>query len=353
MKIIIPGGSGQVGSILSRAFAADGDEVVILSRRPDSTAVKTLRETASQSRYRSVRVVGWDGRSMGPWVDELDGADVVINLAGRSVNCRYHDANRRAILDSRLHSTQAVGQAISRANAPPAVWLQASTATVYAHRFDQPNDETTGVLGGAETNAPANWRFSIDVAKTWEAAAASFQLPATRQVLMRSAMTMSPDRGGVFDYLLALVRFGLGGKQGNGHQFVSWIHAQDFYRAIRWIIGHEQLSGPVNLASPCPLPNAEFMRDLRRAWGTKLGLPATRWMLEIGTFLLRSETELILKSRRVIPRRLVESGFEFQFPTWREAARDLCKSWWTQAKPAGSHYTTRSGPQPRAEHVAS
>ena len=351
MKIVIPGGSGQVGAILSRAFAADGDEVVILSRRPDSTTALALSET-DESQQNSARIVAWDGKSLGPWVKELESADAVVNLAGRSVNCRYHQANRRAIMDSRLRSTRVVGEAISRTNSPPALWLQASTATIYAHRFDQPNDEATGILGGAEANAPASWRFSIEVAKSWEAAATAFRLPATRQVLMRSAMTMSPDRGSVFDYLLALVRFGLGGKHGNGRQFVSWIHDQDFYRAVRWIISNQQLSGAVNLASPNPLPNDGFMRELRRAWRARIGLPATRWMLEIGTFLLRSETELILKSRRVVPGRLLESGFEFQFPKWRDAAQDLCERWRARGRRRGLYTATRSRPGQPAEHAA-
>ncbi len=320
MKIVIPGGSGQVGAVLARNFVAKGDEVVILSRR--SAAVSS----------GSSRIVHWDGKSLGEWTDEVDGADVVINLAGRSVNCRYHQANRRAIMKSRVDSTRAVGQAISQAKNPPPVWLQASTATIYAHRYDAPNDERDGILGGAESGAPDTWRFSIDVAKSWEAEAKSFKLPHTRMVLMRSAMTMSPDRGGVFDYLLWLVRFGLGGKHGDGRQFVSWIHDEDFFRAVRWLINRQDLTDAVNLASPNPLPNVQFMRELRQAWGARIGLPATRWMLELGTFLLRSETELVLKSRRVVPGKLVESGFEFDYAHWRDAAIELCQRWKSRRK---------------------
>jgi uncharacterized protein (TIGR01777 family) len=311
MKIIIPGGSGQVGVMVARAFVADGHDVVVLSRRPTPAPW---------------RVVAWDAKTLGSWLAEIDGADVVINLTGRSVNCRYNAANRREIMASRVDSTRVVGRAIERADRPPRVWLQASTATIYAHRYDAPNDELTGIIGGSNPDEPAAWRFSIEVATAWERAANEAATPNTRKVLLRSAMTMSPDRGGVFDALLGLVRRGLGGTSGDGRQFVSWVHERDLVRAIYWLIERD-LQGPVNIASPNPIPNASFMRDLRSAWGTRLGLPANRWMLAIGAFLMRTETELVLKSRRVVPTRLLESGFTFEFPTWPEAATDLCHRW--------------------------
>lgn len=313
MKIVIPGGSGQVGTVLARDFHAKGYEVVVLSR------------TASDK--FDWRVVRWDAKNLGEWTAEFEGADVVINLAGRVVNCRYNAENRREIMDSRVDSTKAVGEAILKAKIPPRVWLQASTATIYAHRFDVPNDELTGIIGGDEKGAPDTWNFSIDVAKNWEKTANEFDLPKTRLVLMRSAMTMSPDRDGIFDVMLGLVRKGLGGTAGDGWQYISWIHDQDFIRAVDWLIEREELSGAVNISSPNPLPNKEFMRIFREAWGTKIGLPATELMLEIGAFLMRTETELILKSRRVVPTRLLESGFEFEFPEWQNAARDLCRRW--------------------------
>jgi uncharacterized protein (TIGR01777 family) len=312
MKVVIPGGSGQVGTILARAFQRDGDEVVVLSRSP------------AELPWRSI---AWDGRTVGGWAAELDGADVVINLAGRSVNCRYTAENRRAILESRVDSTRAVGVAVAKASRPPRVWLQASTATIYAHRYDAPNDEDTGILGGSEPGVPQTWRFSVDVATAWERALDEAVTPHTRKVKLRSAMTMSPDRGGVFGVLSGLVRRGLGGTSGDGRQFVSWIHEDDFVRAVRWLIDHEELQGPVNLASPNPLPNAAFMRALREARGVRFGLPAASWMLEVGAVFLRTETELVLKSRRVIPGRLTRSGFAFRFPDWAEAAADLCGRW--------------------------
>ena len=312
MKIVIPGGSGQVGSLLAREFAAEGHEVVIFSRGGTSSIDRTVQ---------------WDGKTIGDWADEIDGADVVINLAGRSVNCRYNEENRRQMMDSRVDSTRVVGEAIAAATRPPSVWLQASTATIYAHRFDEPNDDVYGIIGGNEKNAPDTWRFSIDVATAWEDAANSADTPKTRKVLMRSAMVMSPDRGGIFDVMLGLVRKGLGGTAGSGRQYISWVHDKDFIRAVNWLIDHEDLSGPINIVSPNPLPNREFMRIFRAAWGTRLGLPAFEWQLAIGAFLMRTETELILKSRRVIPRLLTDSGFRFEYPEWKDAAADLVERW--------------------------
>jgi uncharacterized protein (TIGR01777 family) len=310
MKILIPGGSGQVGTVLARAMQREGHDVVVLSRRPAA---------------RPWRVIGWDGATPGAWTTELEGSDVVINLTGRSVNCRYTARNRREILESRVAATRVLGQAIAQAIDPPRVWLQASTATIYAHRYDAPNDEASGLIGGDERDAPSTWTFSIDVARAWERAFSEAVVPRTRKVALRSAMTMSPDPGGIFDTLLGLVKRGLGGRAGDGRQFISWIHHEDFVRALLWLIDHEEIDGVVNVATPNPLPNAEFMRILRDASGTRLGLPATRWMLEIGAVFLKTETELILKSRRVVPGRLLENGFAFNYPRWPDAARDLCR----------------------------
>jgi len=312
MKIVIPGGSGQVGTILARAFQSDGHEVVVLSRN------------ASTAPWRTVV---WDAETLGDWATEIDGADIVINLTGRSVNCRYNPENRRQIMDSRVRSTSIIGKAIEAAANPPKLWLQSSTATIYCHRYDAPNDEITGILGGNEPGAPDTWNFSIGVAKAWEDGANAFVLPNTRLVLMRSAMTMSPDRDGIFDTLLGLVRLGLGGTAGDGRQYISWIHDRDFIRALYWLIEHEEIAGPVNLSSPNPLRNREFMQKLRVAWGTKIGLPATEWMIKLGAIFMRTESELVLKSRRVVPTRLLDSGFKFEFSDWDAAANDLCRRW--------------------------
>ena len=321
MKIVIAGGTGQVGTILARAFHAGGHEVVVLSRG-----------TAARAPWRVER---WDARELGGWAAELEGADAVVNLAGRSVNCRYNETNRREIMESRVESTRVVGEAIARAARAPRVWLQMSTATIYAHRYDAPNDEAAGRIGGAEADAPDTWRFSIGVAKAWEREAVAAATPLTRKVLMRAAVVMSPDRGGPFDLLLALTRRGLGGRSGDGRQYVSWIHEADFVRAVGWLIDRDDLEGAVNLAAPNPLPNAAFMRGLREASGARFGLPASEWMLAVGALVLRTETELILKSRRVVPGRLLASGFAFDFPAWADAARDLCRRWRAQRAATG------------------
>ncbi|MEU9019476.1 TIGR01777 family oxidoreductase [Actinomadura sp. NPDC048394] len=308
MKLVIPGGTGQVGTILDRALTAAGHEVVILTRRP-------ARE----------REVAWDGRTLGPWAAAVDGAAAVINLAGRSVSCRYTPANLREMMDSRVESARVVGEAIAAAARPPKVWLQMSTATVYAHRFDAPNDEASGVIGGGEPGVPRYWSYSVRIAKEWEWAQRRAATPSTRKVALRAAMVMSPDRGGVFDVLLRMARLGLGGPVAGGAQYVSWIHEDDFVRAVRFLIDRDDLDGPVNLAAPGPLPQRAFMRALRNAWGMPVGLPATKWMAEIGALALRSDTELLLKSRRVVPGRLLDAGFAFERPRWPEAAADLVR----------------------------
>jgi hypothetical protein len=318
MKIVIPGGQGQIGGFLARGLQAAGHEVVVLSRRVTPAPW---------------RVVAWDGETLGDWAREVDGADVVINLAGRSVNCRFTPENRRQVMESRTKSTRVVGEAIGRAARPPRAWLQASTATIYAHRYDAANDEATGILDTAGPEWPDTWRFSTRVAQEWEKAVNEADTPRTRKVILRTSIVMAPGAGGAFDVLLKLVRFGLGGKSGNGRQYVSWIHDQDFLRAIVWLIEHEQMAGPVNLASPSPVTNKRFMRGLREAWGMPFGLPAAEWMIEIGTRLMRTESELVLKSRRVTPGRLLSAGFRFQFPEWPGAALDLCRRWQAERKP--------------------
>ena len=312
LRVVIPGGAGHLGRILAGHLHSKGNSVTVLSR---SGAVEPWP------------VVSWNGTDLDDWARELEGADAVINLAGRSVNCRYTAGNRREILESRVRPTELIGEAISRLRRPPRLWMNASTATIYRHSLDREMDEASGELGGGERNAPDTWRFSIEVARHWEKAFFAAHTPRTRKVALRSAMVMSAEQGGTFDLLLRLVRFGLGGQAGFGKQYVSWIHEDDFVRALDYFIEHEEFEGPVNVASPNPIPNEEFMRSLRNAWGNKVGFPASNWMLEIGAVFLRTETELILKSRRVVPGFLLTSGFEFQFPEWRSAAENLVGKW--------------------------
>ena len=306
MKIVIPGGNGHVGQSLVRHFRGLGDEVIVISRS-NGDAI-------------------WDGRTLGDWVRTLDGADVVINLAGRSVNCRYTAENLNEMLRSRVDSTRIVGEAIALAKSPPPLWIQASTATIYSHRFDAPNDDESGILGGSEPELDPKWKASIDIAKAWERALDEANTPLTRRVAIRSAMTMSNVAGSVFDVMWNLSRRGLFGTAGTGNQFVSWIHEADFLAAIDFIVAHHELAGAVNLSAPNPIPNHDFNRILRAESGSKMGMSMPGWTLEIGARLLRTETELILKSRRVVPTRLLRAGFRFQFETWKEAAHDLAAS---------------------------
>ena len=308
MKVVIPGGTGQVGTALGRALRRDGHQVVVLTRR-----------AAGDGQVR------WDGERLGPWAREVDGSDVVINLAGRSVSCRYTKGNLTEMMRSRVRSARVVGQAIAAAGRPPRAWLQMSTATIYAHAHETANDDVTGVIGGAEEGVPGYWTFSVDIAQAWERELDEAQVPATRKVALRAAMVMTPDRGGVFDVLSRIARLGLGGPVAGGGQYVSWIHEDDFTAAVRYIIDQEMLTGPVNLASPGPVRQRDFMRELRAAWGVPVGLPATRWMAELGALAMRTDTELLLKSRRVVPSLLTAAGFEFRHGTWPEAARDLVR----------------------------
>ena len=318
MRILIPGGSGQIGTILARHLHAAQHEVTVLSRNPKPAAWRTLP---------------WDGQTLAPaWTSLLDRIDAVIHLSGRSVNCRYDAAHRKEIIDSRVIPTLLIGRAIAQSASPPALWMNASTSTFYRDargpdpnsQQAQPNDEFTGELASNnDPNVPDTWNFSIDVAQRWEEAFYSSSLPRTRKIALRSSMTMSPDPGGVFQVLSKLVRAGLGGTQGPGDQYVSWIHDRDYCRAIDFLLAEPAITGPVNLTAPNPLPNRDFMRALRRAWRVPIGLPAATWMLEIGAVFLRTETELILKSRRAVPTLLERHNFTFDHPSWPEAALDL------------------------------
>jgi uncharacterized protein (TIGR01777 family) len=307
--IVLAGGSGFLGQSLARRFLRHNYEVVVLARSPSK-------------HHTRIKEVHWDGKNLGEWAVQIAKAEAVVNLAGRTVNCRYHASNRRDILESRLDSTKVLGEAIAQCKQPPRVWLNSSTATIYRHSFDRAMDETTGEIG---VTPEANDAFSVEVALAWEKALDDAGTPATRKIAMRTAMVLGSGRNSVLPVLRRLVRLGLGGSMASGRQFVSWIHEEDFCRAVQWLIDHNAMSGCVNLAAPNPVTNRELMETLRRVCGRTFGLPANRWMLEIGAFLLRTETELICKSRRVVPGRLSASGFEFCFPKLEDALRDLAR----------------------------
>ena len=290
-----------MGRPLATHFAEQGCEVVVFSRE-------------ARGGNGAIRCVPWDGETLGPWAAEFEGAAAVINLSGRSVNCRYNAANRKAIYDSRLNSTRIVGAAIARCVNPPPVWINAASATIYRHAEDRPMDEATGEIGAG---------FSVDVCQKWERTLAEASTPHTRKVALRSAIVFAAGAGGVMDVLLRLTRLGLGGTMGNGRQYVSWVQGEDFCRSVQWIMEHSELEGPVNCAAPNPIRNRELMALLRKVLGVPVGLPATKWMLEIGAVFLRTETELILKSRWVLPGKLLASGFSFRYPEIEGAVRQI------------------------------
>jgi uncharacterized protein (TIGR01777 family) len=315
LRIVMPGGSGQVGRMLAQFFQERGHHVTVLTRSPYTANWQTVH---------------WDGVHAGPWVETLEGADVCIHLSGRSVNCRATERNKRELYDSRVGPTRLLNQVIAGMADPPRVWLNASTATIYRHAVDRAMDEATGEIGGGERisahrRAPKKWDWTIELVKAWEAAFFATPAPRTRKIALRTSLVFSPAPGNIFMVLSNLVRFGLGGTQGNGRQYVSWMHETDFARAVEFLIKREEMDGPVNLAAPGPLPNREFMAALREAWDRPNGLPAPAPLIALGAFLLRTEPELVLKSRRVVPGRLLEAGFEFQFSEWPGAAEDLVR----------------------------
>ena len=311
--IIIPGGSGFLGRTLAKWFSHRGFQVVILSR--NSAAIE------------GAEVVMWDGKNLAEWTEQLEGAKAVINLAGRSVNCRYNQKNRAAMMSSRVDSTLVLGQAIAACKHPPAVWLNSSTATIYRHRYDAANTEASGLYG---PHKEAKDAYSLEVAHAWEDAfEKAFQdndLSQTRGLVLRTAMVFGNEPGGVYETMRKLVAMGLGGRMGHGRQFVSWLHSDDFCGIIEWLIDDGSKGGIYNLVAPNPLPNREMMATLRNVLGVKIGLPAPRWMLELGALFLRTETELIVKSRRVEPERLLAEGYRFLFSDFSAAITNLEKN---------------------------
>lgn len=300
-KIIIPGGSGFLGEVLAKYFKAPVYEVVILSRNP--------KLFSAHARY-----VKWDGKNEGAWKEEFENAFAVINLTGRSVNCRYNERNRREILASRIDATNIVGKVIQQCMHPPETWINAASATIYRHAEDREMDEVTGEIGKG---------FSVNVCMAWEKAFNDVQTPRTRKIALRMAMVLGDYRNSVWPVLKRLTHFGMGGKMGNGKQFISWIHETDYARIIDFLLNHPEISGTLNVAAPNPLPNTVFMKAMRKELHMPFGLTATEWMLEMGAFFIGTETELVLKSRRVVPRKLLEAGFQFKFPELKEAIGEL------------------------------
>jgi len=300
-RLIIAGGAGYLGTCLSDYFQTRADEIIILTRHP-----KTAQN--------NVQFVPWDGQHPGEWQKYFHGADAVINLTGRSVNCRYTPENKREIIDSRVHSTRAAGEAIAACDNPPPIWLNASSATIYPASFEENRTE----------ESPLDYNgFSEHVCQQWEKVLSEVAAPGVRKVALRTSFVLGPPPCAAFDAFKNLATKGLGGAMAGGKQFVSWMHETDFCRAVEWILHHPDLQGPVNMTAPGPLTNAEFMREIRQALGISFGLPSFRWMLEIGAFVMGTETELILKSRKVVPKKLLDSGFTFEYSAWAEAVKTL------------------------------
>lgn len=290
-KIVLAGGTGFIGTYLSEKFQEQGYEIIHISRQPEH--------------------ISW--RNHKGIVQALEKADMLINLAGKSVNCRYTEKNKKAIMDSRTETTQLLGAAILACKSPPALWINSSTATIYRHAEDRPMTEESGELGTG---------FSVDVAKAWEQAFFAFKLPATRQAALRIAIVLG-EHGGVMTPYKNLVRFGLGGVQGPGTQRFSWIHVEDIYGIISFLQTRKDLSGVFNCASPNPVTNWELMSKMRQAMNRSFGLPSPKWLLELGAVMIQTETELILKSRWVIPERLEQEGYVFKFPELDQTLRHI------------------------------
>jgi uncharacterized protein (TIGR01777 family) len=320
LRIVLPGGSGQVGQALARYFQERGHHVTVLTRGPYAAPWHTVH---------------WDGENIGSWTETLEGADVCINLTGRTVICRYTAENRQQIYASRIGSTRLLNDVIVNLSDPPKLWMNASASTLYrrvldAQGVDLPLDENSSLLGGDVLGARAwNTRrgFTQRVVRDWEAAFYETATPRTRKVALRSGVVLSPTPGSAFSTLSNLVRLSLGGTQGSGRQFVSWIHEADYARAVEFLVGHEEIDGPVNIAAPNPLPNRAFMEALRDAWDVPNGLPAPSLAIFLSAFLMRTEAELVLQSCRAVPGRLLRAGFHFEFPEWPEAAENLVQLW--------------------------
>ena len=302
-RLILTGASGYLGRALIRYLGVQGHQITVISRH--------------NPQIEGAAFVAWDGVAMGEWARALEGAGAVINLAGRTVNCRYNAENKAQILDSRVQTTQLIGRAIAECQSPPRVWLQAASATIYRDARDREMNENTGEIGSG---------FSVEVCQAWEKTL--FEAPVgaqTRRVALRLAMVFGAPRGGVYDAFEVLVKLGFGGPMAGGGQWVSWIHLEDFARAVAFLLGGE-LDGPVNIAAPHPVTNVQFLSTLRQTLGVPYALPTARWQLEIGALAGRTETELLLKSRRVVPGKLLEAGFSFDYPTWKSAAREIVGS---------------------------
>ncbi len=299
-KVVLAGGNGYLGKVLSNFYKPLAKKIIILSRK-------------NQTANGNVETVLWDGCTEGEWKKSLNGADLLINLCGKNVNCRYTDKNKAEIINSRTVPTALLGVAIAAIENPPKLWINVTSATIYRHAEDRPQDEETGEIG---------YGFSIDVCKQWEETFFNTKTPLTRKIALRMGIVLGREDA-AFPRLLNLVKYGLGGMQGDGQQYVSWVHEQDAAKCTEWLMNHDEINGVINCTAPEPVKNAQFMKIIRNVYGAPFGLPAPSWLLEIGAKVIGTETELILKSRWVLPKRLLDSGYNFLFTKAEHAVKDL------------------------------
>jgi uncharacterized protein len=311
-KIIIAGGTGFIGQELCNFFGEE-NEIVVLGRQLQGQSTNAFSDNNIKIEIaENIRFVKWDGIHLGDWATEIDGSNLVINLTGKSVNCRYTEKNKKEIFDSRTNATKVIGLAIQQATHPPALWINAASATIYPDSSGTARDESFTDFHND---------FSVRVCQRWEKTFYEQRTPFTRKVALRMAITLGP--GGVMIPYFNLLKFGLGGQQGNGKQMYSWVHIADTCRMIKWIDEHTQLEGTYNCSSPEPVTNKVFMQTLRKETGHRTGLPAYTWMLKMGAAIIGTETELILKSRWVLPTKILATGFQFKYASLTSALKDI------------------------------
>jgi uncharacterized protein (TIGR01777 family) len=294
--MVIAGGSGFMGSALTQYFEGRDWKVWVLTRYP-----------------KKAQDIPWDGETSGAWSTCIEGADVLVNLAGKSVDCRYTAKNKQAIKDSRVKSTIILGQALQNLESPPKVWLNASSATTYIHAENLRMTESEGIIGDD---------FSMNICKSWEAAFFDSVNPKVRKIAMRTAIVLGKN-GGALPMLRRVTTFGLGSPHGDGQQWVSWIHIHDFCRTVDFLIQNQDCAGPYNISSPNPVKNHALITHLRTKQRVPFALPQPVFLLEFGAWIIGTETELLLKSRNVYPQRLLDSGFKFSFPEIEAALSHL------------------------------
>lgn len=311
-KIILAGGTGFIGQELCNYFGGN-NQLIVLTRNVGEHNSNTFGESHIKDEVvKNIRYIKWDGNTVQEWAKEIDGADIIINLAGKSVNCRYNEKNKREIFDSRTNSTRAIGIAVQQAIKPPSLWINAASATIYPHATTEPRDESF-------TDFTDD--FSVQVCKRWEKVFYEQRTPFTRKVALRMAITLGT--GGVMIPYFNLLKFGLGGRQGSGKQMYSWVHIEDTCRMVEWIYEHPEIEGTFNCSSPGAVNNETFMATLRKATGHTIELPAYEWMLKIGAAIIGTETELILKSRWVLPAKITCAGFQFKYSKLEDAIKDI------------------------------